>query len=131
LSRNVLDPRFLPYALIGAVGLAVHLAALKTVLPFAPGFAVAQAVATLTAMIGNFFLNNLFTYRDRRLRGWNLLPGLAAFCAIGAVGAIANIGLASWLYSERPVWWAAGLAGALTGALWNYMLASQLIWRTR
>ncbi len=131
LSRNVLDPRFLPYALIGATGLCVHLATLKATFAFAGSFARAQALATLTAMMGNFFLNNLVTYRDRRLRGWNLVPGLAAYCAIGAMGAIANIGLASWLYAERPVWWAAGFAGALIGALWNYMLASQLIWHTR
>ncbi len=131
LSRNVLDPRFLPYAFIGAIGLAVHLGTLKAVFPFAGGFARAQAAATLTAMMGNFFLNNLVTYRDRRLRGWRLFPGLAAFCTIGAMGAIANIGLASWLYAERPVWWAAGFAGAMIGALWNYMLASQLIWHTR
>ena len=32
-------------------------------------FIVSQATATVVAMTSNFFLNNLFTYRDQRLQG--------------------------------------------------------------
>jgi putative flippase GtrA len=38
-------------------------------------FDLAQASAAVAAMTSNFFLNNLFTYRDRRLRGLALLRG--------------------------------------------------------
>ena len=33
-------------------------------------------------MTFNFFLNNLFNYRDRRLRGWQLVRGLLPFYPI-------------------------------------------------
>jgi dolichol-phosphate mannosyltransferase len=29
------------------------------------------------------------------------------------------------------VWWVAGAAGAIMGALWNYALSSLFVWRTR
>jgi len=94
-------------------------------------FPVAQSVGTFAALTSNFLLNNMLTYRDRRLRGWSMLTGFAGFCLIGAVGAATNVGLASWLYSERSVSWVAGAAGAVMGALWNYAMSTLFIWRAR
>jgi dolichol-phosphate mannosyltransferase len=76
-------------------------------------------------------LNNELTCRDRRLKGLAMFGGFLGFCAIGSVGALTNVGLANWLYSERSVWWVAGAAGAIMGALWNYALSSLFVWRTR
>ena len=132
LTGDRIDARFVPYALIGAFGLIVHIAVLKATLQTLDlGFARSQALATLTAMIGNFLFNNMLTYKDLRLRGLRALKGLAVFCLIGAIGFLANIGIASWLYGERPVWWMAGVAGALMGAVWNYAMSSRLVWRLR
>lgn len=130
LSGGYLDPRIIFFAIVGASGLAVHLLALKLALP-ALSFPLAQSIATAAAMTSNFLLNNQLTYRDRRLSGWAMLRGFLGFCAIGAVGALTNVGLASWLYTEREVWWVAGAAGAAMGLLWNYAMSSLFVWRTR
>jgi len=131
LTGDLVDPRFIFFALVGTTGLAVHLVVLKLALLSAPNFATAQSIATLVAMTSNFFLNNELTYRDRRLKGLAMFGGFLGFCAIGSVGALTNVGLANWLYSERSVWWVAGAAGAIMGALWNYALSSLFVWRTR
>jgi len=131
LTGDLVDPRFIFFALVGATGLAVHLVVLKLALLSAPNFAIAQSIATFVAMTSNFFLNNELTYRDRRLKGLAMFGGFLGFCAIGSVGALTNVGLANWLYSERSVWWVAGAAGAIMGALWNYALSSLFVWRTR
>jgi dolichol-phosphate mannosyltransferase len=132
LTRGVVDPRFISFALVGTLGLAVHLLVLLFALRLGThSFPIAQSFATLAALASNFLLNNMLTYRDRRLSGFGLLWGFLGFCAIGAVGAIANVGIASWLYSEHSVWWLAGAAGAVMGALWNYSMSSQFVWRTR
>jgi len=132
LTRGIVDPRFVSFALVGTVGLAVHLLALLIALRLGThSFPIAQSIATLAALASNFLLNNMLTYRDRRLSGFGLLWGFLGFCAIGAGPAIANVGIASWLYSEHSVWWLAGAAGAVMGALWNYSMSSQFVWRTR
>ena len=82
-------------------------------------------------MTWNFFLNNLITYRDRRLRGLALVRGLAVFYAIGAIGFLANVGVASMLFQERHIWWLAGIAGALMGLAWNFTLSSLFTWGSR
>ena len=123
--------RFLLFSLIGGLGVAVHLATLWTALHTAQAsFAVAQAIATLVAMTFNFMLNNLFTYRDRRLRGWRLLSGLGSFYAVCGLGAAANVGVAAHIAGGHS-WWLAGLAGAAVSAVWNYAMSSIFTWSAR
>jgi dolichol-phosphate mannosyltransferase len=132
LTGGVVTPRFLSFALVGTIGLGVHLLILRTVLvAFGFAFPEAQATATFVAMTGNFLLNNRLTYRDRRLSGLGFLKGLLGFYAISAVGALTNVGMASWLYAHQPVWWLAGAAGAVMGAVWNYSMATLLVWRVK
>ncbi len=80
-------------------------------------------------MTSNFFLNNMLTYRDQRVTGYALIGALLTFYAVCAAGALSNIGVSSWLYANRPVWWLAGIAGSIVGAAWNYVGSSKLVWR--
>lgn len=121
--------RFLLFALIGGLGVGVHLTTLWLVL-HAASFATAQAVATVVAMTGNFLLNNLFTYRDRRLKGWRILSGLGSFYAVCGIGAAANVGVAASIAGNHS-WWLAGLAGAAVSVVWNYVMSSIFTWSTR
>src|SRR5581483_69698 len=85
---------FFLFALIGGLGVATHLSTLwfGTHVLAAP-FPTAQAAATVAAMTGNFLLNNLFTYRDRRLRGRALWTGLASFYVVCGLGDAGGCGL--------------------------------------
>jgi dolichol-phosphate mannosyltransferase len=132
MTGDLVDPRFLFFAIVGSIGLIVHLVALSLALTIIPDqFRAAQALATLVAMTSNFLLNNELTYRDRRLKGFAVIRGFVLFCLIGSVGALTNVDLASWLYTERQVWWVAGAAGAIMGALWNYAMSTLFVWRAR
>jgi dolichol-phosphate mannosyltransferase len=94
-TGDLVGPRFVTFSLVGAAGLLVPLGVLRLALAvFALGFPVAQGVASVAAMTSNFFVNNAVTYRDCRLKGFAQLTGFAAFCAICAVGVLANIGTA-------------------------------------
>src|SRR5260370_25074961 len=75
-------------------------------------------------MPGNFLLNNLFTYRDRRLRGRRLITGLISFYAVCGAGGAANVGVASYVMGGHHSWWLAGLAGAAVSAGWDYAVSS-------
>ena len=132
LTGDLVEPRFIFFALVGAIGLVVHLIALKlSLLGGIEPFYRAQAVATFVALCSNFFLNNELTYRDRRLKGFAMLWGFIVFCLFCSIGALTNVGTANWLYSEKEVWWVAGAAGAVMGLFWNYAMSSLFVWRTR
>ncbi len=132
LTRNLLPVRFIVFSIVGALGVAVHMAVLYGGLRGAGlGFVPAQALATGVAMTSNFFLNNALTYRDRRLGGWKLVRGLLSFYAVCAIGALANLEVADAVWRELGLWWAAGPAGAVMGAVWNYAASSIFTWRHR
>ncbi len=130
-TRGVLPLRFVSFALVGAVGLAIHLAVLTAARRAGAPFEAAQVVATLVAMVANFQLNNAITYRDQRLRGPALVRGLALFLIVCGLGATANIGIARVLYTDHAGWTPAGLAGAAIGLVWNYAVSATLVWRAR
>jgi dolichol-phosphate mannosyltransferase len=123
--------RFLAFAAVGGLGLIVHMAVLSAL--FVTGlavFAVAQTVAVAAAMTFNFFVNNLLTYRDRRLKGVRKIAlGLLTFCAACGLGAIANVGVANFLFQQHWTWWVSGVAGVLVGACWNYVATALTTWR--
>ncbi len=132
LFGHVVPIRFVMFALVGAVGIVAHLIVLRLGLAAGLSFPWAQGVATALAILGNFTLNNLFTFRDLRLRGWNIVRGLATFSLISAVGAAANISVADLLFGPaHSTWWFAGLAGAVISLVWNYAASSALTWRRR
>jgi dolichol-phosphate mannosyltransferase len=123
--------RFILFMAVGGIGVVVHLAVLTTLFEVAQTkFVVAQGVATVVAMTFNFFLNNVFTYRDRRLRGfWPVLGGLLSFYLVCSAGAVSNVGVASFLFVRDFSWWISGVVGILVGAVWNYAASSILTWR--
>jgi dolichol-phosphate mannosyltransferase len=127
---RVIPPRFLLFAMVGGFGLIIHMLTLATGL-HAGGlsFGASQAIAVAVAMTCNFTLNNLITYRDRRLRGWRFMIGLLYFSVICSLGAVANVGIATIIYAEQPIWWPAGLAGALVGSVWNYAVSGVFTWK--
>jgi dolichol-phosphate mannosyltransferase len=121
--------RFLAFSIVGAAGLAVHLALLTLLfqalnLGFLPG----QAIATLCAMTFNYIVNNLLTYRDMRLRGTRWLRGWATFVLACSLGGFANLGVASTVYAMGHGWVLAAIAGILVGAVWNYAITMMLTW---
>jgi dolichol-phosphate mannosyltransferase len=132
MTRGLIPNRFVIFAMVGAVGVIVHLAILRSSMLAFPaiGFGVAQSIATVVAMTSNFFLNNLITYGDQRVKGFaKILRGLLAFWALCMLGAIANVGVATSIYAATQIWWLAGFAGLAIGAVWNYTLSSLFVWR--
>jgi dolichol-phosphate mannosyltransferase len=129
---GLLPLRFISFALVGALGVLVHLAVLTTLLKLAAvAFEPAQAAATLVAMVFNFQLNNEITYREQRLRGPRLWRGLLVFMVVCGFGAVANIGIAKALYDTHTSWTIAGAIGAVIGVVWNYAVSATLVWRAR
>jgi dolichol-phosphate mannosyltransferase len=132
LTHDVVSLRFLLFAMVGSIGLFVHLATLFVALEiFDMPFPEAQACGALLAMTSNFILNNFLTYRDQRLKGFAILRGVLLFYLVCSVGLFANVGVAFSVYDQEPIWWLAGAAGALMGVVWNYAMSGLFVWRKR
>jgi dolichol-phosphate mannosyltransferase len=128
-AGHILPLRLMLFLMVGGLGVIVHMSVLAAVLWAGLTFAVGEVAAVGAAMTFNFFLNNVFTYRDRQLHGWKMLRGLLSFYAVCGIGALANIGVGIWVNAQDGRWWVAGLAGVVIGAIWNYAASSFVTWR--
>lgn len=131
LTRGWLPTRFMAFALVGLIGVAVNVTVLNLAGACGLDFSWAQLVGTAVAILTNFMLNNRFTYHDRRLKGAKLWRGLVMFVAVCSLGAIANIGIARMMLGSagHGHWDRSSAAGAVVGVVWNYAVSSTLVWR--
>jgi len=129
---RIIPARLVAFIFVGGTGVLVHFAALVVALKLASiPFVYAQSFAALVAMTSNFAINNLFTYRDVRLHGWNWFKGWISFVAACSVGAVANVGVASAMFNGDVPWGLSALAGILVGTAWNFAATRFFTWNIR
>jgi dolichol-phosphate mannosyltransferase len=130
LVGRYLPTRFVLFLGVGSLGLLIHLSILGMFHTLAPAaFAFGQVVATLSAMMFNFFLNNLVTFRDRRLKGMALLRGLFVFYSACTLGVLINLSFADRLFAVGLPWYFAGICGVAISSVWNYGVNTIVTWR--
>ncbi|MFM7640766.1 MAG: GtrA family protein [Cyanobium sp.] len=126
-----LKRRFVLFLAVGLSGLLVQMVALGWLHnTLRLSFFVAQTAAILVAMLSNFSLNNVITFRARRLRGAAWFGGLLSFCLACSLGALLNLLSAQFAFGLGAQWMVAGLLGAMVGSGFNYISTDRLTWKT-
>lgn len=130
LVGHVIPLRFATYATVGMLGVVLHLF-LVWVLHYRLGtqFVTAQITGTYIAMLFNFVVNNVVTFRDRQLRGRALALGLFTFVLACSVGALANVSVAESLFRRGTPLYLAAAFGLVVSSVWNYAINEVFTWR--
>ncbi|MFV2004346.1 MAG: glycosyltransferase [Gammaproteobacteria bacterium] len=130
LIGHIVPVRFVAFTLVGGVGVFVHMFTVWLMLTYMDtGFTIAQTTATIIAMTSNYAMNNVLTYRDMRLTGWGWIKGWVSFTLACSVGALGNIGIATYIFAQDATWVVASLSGIVVGAVWNYAVTSVYTWK--
>lgn len=128
---------FVKYCIVGSLGVIVHMSAF-TILSELLGdignlssrhFSISIIGATETAILFNFWLNNVWTFQYQRLRGLQIIPGFLKYNGACLFGALANYAVATFLNASGVTQFAAAIVGAFTGVVWNYTMSKLLTWR--
>ena len=127
---KIYPEKFIGFLMVGVFGMCVHFTVLYlTLFIFALSFTAAQTAATLIAMVANYILNNLLTFRRNRLKGFEWVKGLFYFILVCSLGAIANVGVAGYIFKLDNIWWLSGLAGIIVGTVFNFTLSKYFVWK--
>ena len=131
MTGGLLPTSFLLFGGVGVIGIVVHLLVLSVcfnLLQF--NFVNSQVVATVISMTTNFFLNNEFTFADKKLKGWRMVLGLFSFYVICSIGAVANVSVANWIFTLDRSAYFAGITGAVMSVVFNYAVSRAITWRS-
>lgn len=130
---RIVPVRLILFSVVGLFGATVHFSTLWATTTWASmKFIEAQSIAVAVAMTFNYVLNNRFTYRDQRLRGWAWWRGYVSFVLACSVGALANVGVGAFIFDVMGhSLWMGGLAGVMVGTVWNYAATRWLTWTRR
>lgn len=128
---HIVPAKFVIFSVVGTFGVGVHLFVLTLMFKgLGFNFEIGQIAAALVAMTSNFALNNALTYYDRRLSGWGWIKGWFSFALASSIGAIANVGIATYLFAvQETPWLLSAVAGVLVGVVWNYTVTAVFTWR--
>lgn len=135
--------RFVRFAIVGATGVVVNLGAMTClVLLMDIKDWRASALATFLAMVSNYLLNNLWTFRDRAHQGPRLVTGCLRYVSFSLVGmglttgtfTVLCGGLSRNLHQSvtalpYQLLLLAQLAGVAVGTVSNYILNKTFTWR--
>lgn len=129
LLGGAIPIRFLSFVLVGGSGVFVHFSTFILVRAATDiSFILCQSIATATAMVTNFTVNNLLTYRDMSLHGWRWWRGLLTFSVACGLGAVGNVGVANFLFNSGTYWSLAAGVGVVVGVVWNFAVTQSYTW---
>lgn len=129
LTGSLVPPRLVSFVGVGLIGSTVHFSVLYASLGFGSVFWAAQAIATVTAMIFNFTINNILTYSTDRLRGGSFVKGLLLYSLIASFGIVANVSTAQLTYERfRTHVFLAASVGIVIDVIWRFVVSNRLIW---
>jgi len=124
--------RFIKFCLVGGSGIGVNIGLLwlLTELGGLP-YIISAAISIESAIISNFILNDIFTFRDRRSPGAKpRLQRLLKFNLVSLAGMGINMGILLLLTEVAGIYYLLSqLCGIAVAALWNYSLSTWWTWR--
>ena len=124
--------RFIKFCLVGSSGVLVNMGLLWLFTELVGLFyLVSAAIAIETSIINNFFLNDIWTFRDRRTPGKAArLMRLLKFNLVSAAGIGINMGVL-WACTEGLgiYYLLSNLCGIAAAMLWNFIANLSWTWR--
>jgi len=132
LTLRLFPRRAISFALVNFSGILVQLTINKIISDNTNIlFETALSISVLCGATSNYLINNILTFRSRRLKGGRLILGLSKFLIVSILPLIANVGIASAFYnliSKNS--FLAQLAGILLTFIWNYLASSRFVWNS-
>ena len=92
-------------------------------------YILAIFISINSATVINYFLNNIYTFRSKRLKGKNLFRGLLIFLVFSIIPISSNFFITLITFSLSNNILISKFFGVFSAYLINYFVASKLIWK--
>lgn len=127
--------KFLKFVVVGGTGFVIQTIAFKLLLDAGIHRSIAVALGAELAIISNFTLNNLWTFKSKKITGLKVIPKFLTFnttslLAIGIQALILWLGPALFGVSQLTTWTSYFIALVIV-MITNYTIYNRFIWKTK
>lgn len=128
---DVIHGHFGKFAVVGTIGFIINTVILVGLKHLGVHPALGSAFGAECAIISNFFLNNAWTFNDRKVIGKKIIGKFIQF-NVSSVGAIiiqsSTVYIGTVLFG-MPAYFYSYIIGVGLGLIWNYWMYSRVIWK--
>jgi dolichol-phosphate mannosyltransferase len=121
---------YVKFISVGIIGAVFHFSALYFMhIVLGKDYGLSLVVAIELSLIVNYFINNFWTFRERRHNRLEIISGLVKFNILSGIGGIMSYYISLTIFESSINWVISSLIGAIIASLWNYNLNRMLTWR--
>ena len=135
--EEIINHRLIKFGVVGGIGFVLQFVVfnlLRTMM----ADVIATPISTEIAIISNFILNNMWTFKEKKISGGKIMPQFIKFnvASLGsivlqmvavAVGIKLTPDLRIWLIDAGNFYLAIGI---ILGLVWNYFAYNTFVWKT-
>lgn len=131
--RALMRGSFPRFAIVGSVGFVINTLLLELFVYFGFHPAIGSAIGAEFAIISNFIFNNAWTFYDRKISGFRLIPKFLQFnlAALGGLCIQSGTVLLGTTMTGREAYFLWYILGVSIGLIWNYIMYSRVIWKSK
>ena len=128
--RRIIPRRAVSFGLVGSIGVFVQLCTIYFLMAVSSlAFEKVLPVGVIVAASSNYIINNILTFRTKKLVGKSFYLGLFKFLLVSSLPIIANIGITNLFYNQLSVnTLMSQIGGILVVFIWNYAASSKVVW---
>jgi len=131
--QQIRHSSFSKFAVVGTIGFIINTVILEVLVRAGFHPVLGSALGAECAIVSNFFLNNSWTFRGKKIQGSRMLPKFLQFNAT-SLGALliqsGTVALGTYMFGTAVYRWSY-IVGVGIGLVWNYTMYSKVIWKNK
>ena len=120
----------LEFGIVGFIGVIIQILFFYCLNSFNEAdFIKNNLIAIIIGTICGYYLNNLLTFNENKLKGKSLISGLFKFLFLSFLTISINIFISSVIFSFLKIKFLAILSGIGSGFLSNFFISRKIVWK--
>ena len=131
--KETLTPRFVKFLIVGTIGFIINTVVLEILVKAGIRPSIAGGTGAELAIISNFILNNLWTFKEYKITSIKQIPkkfiifNATAFGSVVIQTVTIEIGTRIFGMQIYRVFYVLGVG---IGLIWNYIMYNRIVWQT-
>lgn len=131
--KETLNPRFLKFLVVGTIGFVINTIVLEVLVKAGVRPSIAGGTGAELAIISNFTLNNIWTFKEKKITSIKQIPvkflifNLASFGSVVIQTVTIEIGIRLFGKVSYRIFYILGVG---IGLIWNYFMYNRVVWQT-